>query len=280
MKIAWITDSTCFIDPEFANQHHIFVIPMNISFEQETYRDGVDITEEEFYQKLTASPNLPKSSQPALGELVSLYEELKKEYDLGIAIHLSSDLSGTCNSSKHAADIAGFPLELVDSRLISLPMKYMIEKGQEMIRQGMSPADTAAKLRTMYQDNQLFFMTGSLEQLHKGGRVSALQLLMGSLLQIKPVFSFQEGKAVPFEKVRSKKRALSYMISLLQNDLEKGVTIKKVFVLSGSAAEESLILQEQIRSLTPNIEIVTGPLGSAIGVHVGAGTIAISWFRE
>jgi DegV family protein with EDD domain len=252
---------------------------MNISFEQETYRDGVDITEAEFYQKLTASSTLPKSSQPALGEIVSLYEELKKEYDMGIAVHLSSDLSGTCNSSKQAADIAGFPLELVDSRLISMPMQYMIGKGQEMLQQGMSPADMAAKLRTMYQDNQLYFMIGSLEQLHKGGRVSALQLLMGSLLQIKPIFTFQEGKAIPFEKVRSKKKALSYMISLLQNDLEKAIDIKKVFVLSGGAEEESFVLQEQIRALSPEIEIVSGPLGSAIGVHVGAGTIAISWFR-
>ncbi len=279
-KIAWITDSTCYFEPDFAKQHSIFVTPMQISFDNETYRDGIDITEAEFYQKLIASPNLPKSSQPALGELVTLYEELKKEYDLGIAVHLSSELSGTVNTSKQAAEIAGFPLELVDSRLISLPMKYMIEKGQEMINQGISPADTAAKLRTMYQDNQFYFMIGSLDQLHKGGRVSALQMLMGSLLQIKPVFTFQEGKAVPHEKVRSKKKALSYMISLLQNDIEKGIQIKKVFILSGNAAEESLNLQEQIRLLDPDIEIITGPLGSAIGVHVGAGTIGVSWFKE
>src|SRR3954447_20427411 len=248
--IAWITDSTCYIEPQYAKQNHIFIIPMSISFDNETYKDGVDITEEEFYQKLTSSRNLPKSSQPALGDLVTLYEELKKEYDLGIAIHVSSELSGTANASKQAADIAGFPFELVDSKLISLPLGYMITKGQEMIHQGVSPSDVANKLRTMYKSNHLYVMVGSLEQLHKGGRVSALQMMMGSLLQIKPILMFQEGKIIPHEKVRSKKKALSYMVSLLKIDLEKGIHVKTVFVLEGSAAQESLNIQEQIRSLS------------------------------
>lgn len=279
-KIAWITDSTCYIEPEFAEQHHIFIVPMSISFDNETYKDGVDITEEEFYQKLTSSRNLPKSSQPAIGELVTLYEELKKEYDLGIAIHVSSELSGTANASKQAADIAGFPFELVDSKLISLPMGYMITKGQEMIQQGISPSEVANKLRTLYESNQLYVMVGSLEQLHKGGRVSAIQMMMGSLLQIKPILMLQEGKIIPHEKVRSKKKALSYMVSRLKSDLENGMQVKTVFVLEGSAAQESLTIQEKIRAVSRDIEIVTGPLGSAVGVHVGAGTIALTWFTE
>ena len=278
-KIAWITDSTCFIEPEYAKKNNIFIVPMSVSFDNETYRDGVDITEEKFYQKLTSSRTLPKASQSAIGELVTLYEELKKEYELGIAIHVSSELSGTASASKQAAEIAGFPLELVDSKLISLPMSYMITKGQEMIDQGGSPADVANNLRMMYKSNQLFVMIGSLEQLHKGGRVSAIQLMMGSLLKIKPILTFQEGKIVPHEKVRRKK-ALSYMVSRLQSDIEQGNHIKKVFVLDGMATLESLNIQEQIRSLYPEIELVSGPLGSAIGVHAGAGTIALTWFRE
>ena len=205
-KVAWITDSTCYIEPEYAKQNNIFIVPMSVSFENETYRDGVDITEEEFYQRLSSSRSLPKSSQPAIGEFVALYEELKKEYELGIAIHVSSELSGTASASKQAAEFAGFPLELVDSKLISLPMSDKITKGQEMIHQGESPADVANKLRMMYKSNQLFVMIGSLEQLHKGGRVSAIQLMMGSLLKIKSILTFQEGKIVPHEKVRSEKK--------------------------------------------------------------------------
>jgi DegV family protein with EDD domain len=279
-KIAWITDSTCYIEPEFAKQNNIFVVPMSISFDNETYKDRVDITDEAFYQKLTSSRNLPKTSQPALGGLVSLYEELKQEYDLGIAIHLSAELSGTANASKQAADIAGFPLELVDSKLISLPMGYMITKGQEMIRQGISPSNAANNLRTMYKSNHFYVMVGSLEQLHKGGRVSALQMIMGSLLQIKPILAFQEGKLIPHEKVRSQKKALSYMVSRLKDDLEQGINIKTVFILEGSAVQEALNIQEQIRSLSPDLKVVTGSIGAAVGAHAGAGTIALTWFKE
>jgi DegV family protein with EDD domain len=279
-KIAWITDSTCYIEPKFAKENHIFVIPMSISFDNETFKDGIDITEEEFYQRLTSTRDLPKSSQPPLGELVHLYEKLKSEYDLGIAIHVSSELSGTANASKQAADIAGFPLLLVDSKLISLPMFYMIRKGQDMIQQGVSASVVAEKLEMMYQSNHLYVMVGSLEQLHKGGRVSALQMVMGSLLQIKPILTFQEGKIIPHEKVRSQKKALSFMVSRLKDDLEQGINIKTVFILTGKAEEQSLSIQDQIRSISPEIEIVSGPLGSAIGVHAGAGTIALTWFRE
>ena len=107
-KIAWITDSTCYIEPDFAKENHIFVVPMSVTFENEQFRDGIDITEEEFYQKLTSSPQLPKSSQPQIGELVQLYEALKNEYELGIAIHVSSELSGTVNALNKQLTWLGF----------------------------------------------------------------------------------------------------------------------------------------------------------------------------
>ncbi|WP_191090644.1 DegV family protein [Niallia endozanthoxylica] len=279
-KIAWITDSTCYIDPEYAKQNNIFVVPIGITFENETYKDGIDIREEELYSKLSTSRTLPKTSQPVIGELVDLFEELKTEYDLAIAVHLSTELSGTANATKQAADMAGFPLELVDSRLISLPVAHLIRKGQELIREGVSPEDTATTLRAMYQSNKLYVMIGSLEQLHKGGRVSAIQMLMGSLLQIKPILTFEDGKLIPYDKVRSQRKALSYMVARLKDDLDQGVSIKTVYILEGSAKQEALSIQEQVRSLLPEIEIIIGPLGSAIGVHAGAGTIALTWFKE
>ncbi|WP_394232262.1 DegV family protein [Niallia oryzisoli] len=279
-KIAWITDSTCYIEPEYAKQNNIFVVPIEITFENETYKDGIDISEEELYSRLTSSRKLPKTSQPVIGDLVSLFEELKKEYDLGIAVHLSTELSGTANATKQAADMAGFPLELVDSRLISLPVAHLIRKGQEWIREGHSPEDTANKLRTMYPTNTLYVMIGSLEQLHKGGRVSAIQMLMGSLLQIKPILTFEDGKLIPYDKVRSQKKALSYMVAKLKDDLEQDIIIKTVYILEGGAKQEALSIEEQIRALSPDLEVVIGPLGSAIGVHAGAGTIALTWFRE
>ncbi|WP_428908205.1 DegV family protein [Niallia sp. Krafla_26] len=279
-KIAWITDSTCYIDPTFQKNNQIFIVPMNISFENETFKDGIDISEETFYQKLTSSPSLPKSSQPSIGELVELYENLKSQFDLGIAVHVSSELSGTVHTARQAAEIADFPLFIVDSKLISLPMFYMIRKAQNMVRDGIPISDVVRKLENMYRSNQLYVMVGSLEQLHKGGRVSTIQMVMGSLLKIKPILTFRDGKIIPCEKVRTNPKALLSMVSKLQNDIENGHRVETVFILSGKASAESEIVKEQIRSLFSEIEIITGPLGSAIGVHAGEGTIGISWFRE
>ena len=203
-KIAWITDSTCYIDPNYQKENHIFVVPMNISFENETFKDGIEISEDTFYERLTSSPTLPKSSQPSIGVLVDLYKTLKNEYDFGIAIHVSSKLSGTLNATRQAAEIADFPLLLVDSKLISLPMFYMIRKAQDLISQGIPPSDVVRKLENMYQSNQLYVMVGSLEQLHKGGRVSSIQMVMGSLLKIKPILTFQDGEILHIKKFAHK----------------------------------------------------------------------------
>lgn len=279
-KIAWITDSTATLDPGFIQKHSIIVLPIVINFDGEIYRDGIDITEEAFYEKLRVSKNLPKSSQPSIGELVELYEGLKKEYDRGIALHISTELSGTANASLEAAKIAGFPLELVDTRYISLPIGAMLEEGIKRIENGNSVEETATYLRTMHTKAQLYVSVGSLEQLHKGGRVSGAQLLLGSLLQVKPILTMKDGKIVPHDKVRSKKKALGQLIAYLEEALASGKNIATVFLLGGQAEEDVSYLEEKIRTTYPSIRIQTGTLGAAIGVHAGAGTIAIAWVEN
>lgn len=279
-KIAWITDSTCSLTPEFAKEHNIVIVPMIIDFNGDVYKDGVTISENEFYQKLSTSEQLPKSSQPSIGEMAEMYEELKKEYDMGIAIHLSSELSGTANASKQAANIAGFPLEMIDTRLISLPMAELIIKGKEMIESGVPPEETADKLRNMHKQNSLYVTIGSLDQLHKGGRVNTMQLMVGNLLQIKPILKLEDGKLEQYEKVRSKKKALGSLLTYLENDIQEGKIIKKVYLLNGNAGEEFEDFKEKVNEQFPNLQIVTGALGAAVGVHAGAGTVGIGWFEE
>jgi DegV family protein with EDD domain len=279
-KVAWITDSTSFFKNDFAEKNDIFIAPLGVSFENETYRDGVDISIIEFYQKLEHSKNLPKTSQPSIGDFISLYEKLKEEYEFGFAVHLSSELSGTFHTSKQAADIVGFPVYMIDSKLLSLPMSELILKGKELINSGFSADEVAVELSNLSSKNKLFVMVGSLEQLHKGGRVSSLQLMMGSLLQIKPILTIENGKVIPFDKVRSEKKAINYMVDLLKKDILNEEKIKKVFILHGNAEPVSHLLYEKVKELKDDIPIETGTIGPAIGVHTGSGTIAISWFVE
>lgn len=114
-SIAWVTDSTSTIDPAFARDHHIYIVPLRLILGQETYREGIDVTAEAFYEKMKDEPKV-SSSQPPIGEFIELYESLKGKYDDVIAIHCSSELSGTLHSSIQAAEIAEVPVVGIDSR--------------------------------------------------------------------------------------------------------------------------------------------------------------------
>lgn len=279
-KIAWITDSTCLLPQEVREQYHIYVLPNRIQFGQESFRDGVDLSEEEFYARLKEAKTLPTTSQPAIGETVELFETLKETYDLAIAVHVSSELSGTLNATRQAAEIADFPLFAVDSKLISLPMFEMIQKGNELLKQGAIPEEVADYLSHMHTHAHLYVTVGSLEQLHKGGRVSSIQLFMGSLLQVKPILTITNGKLEAFDKVRSRKKALTQLVSLFQEELSKGVSIEQVTILHAFAEEDARFLREKLHELAPQVAVKEGSLGAAIGVHAGEETIGMFWFNQ
>lgn len=279
-KIAWITDSTSSLDIESARESDIFVVPMGISFGKKTYKDGVDITDYEFYEMLDEYPELPKSSQPAIGDMVELYQELKLKYEMGIAIHVSSELSGTLQTSIQAAEIAGFPLEVIDSKALSLPMAELILIGKEMESNGFFPTVIVESLRKLTNNIELYVSVGSLEQLHKGGRVSSLQLKLGNLLKIHPVLRLENGKVVQHTQVRTKKNALKKMLAPLEYDISKDRQIDKVFILHANADEDAVFLEQSVQQIAPFVEIEVGVIASAIGVHTGNGTVAISWIKR
>lgn len=128
-KIAWITDSTCLMDPELAQNLQVHIVPLHVIFGEKSYREGLEISSEEFYEKMKTEPNLPSTSQPSIGSFVELYKELKTTFERGIAVHLSSIHSGTLSTSKMAAELAEFPVEAIDSKSALYPMTQMILEG-------------------------------------------------------------------------------------------------------------------------------------------------------
>lgn len=279
-KIAWITDSTSCIDSALAKEQDIHVVPLGISFGEETFRDGIDLTNEQFFDRLRTDSQLPKSSQPAVGDFVELYKKLKGEYEFGIAIHISGELSGTANASKQAAEIAGFPLEVIDSKSLSLPLYELIKRGQKMNEENFFPAVICETLRAAVEKNQLYVIVGSLEQLRRSGRVNPLQFMVGNMLKISPILTCTEGRLEKLMNARSHKKALDKMLDILEVEYTSGNRIKRVYVLHANANEDVAYLEESIQSISEDIEIFIGEIGAVIGVHAGEGTVGISWFDE
>lgn len=278
-KVAWITDTAAQLTDAFIQKHTIHILPLGVVFPDGLYRESIDLTQEEFYTKLHLEKFSPKTSQPPIGEMLALYEKLAAEgYDCAIALHLSSGLSGTFESSQSAANMSDFKVYPVDSKIGSFPMVKMIEVGQELLANGKSVEEVIAAIEAMTANAKLSFIPASLNQLHKSGRVSGTQTFLSNLLNIKVVIDFVDGKTVLIEKVRSNKRAKNSVTSLLRADMERG-SVPEVAVINCNNATDSEIWKEELLQEFPNLKVEVVALSVCVGVHAGEGTTGLSWVR-
>lgn len=280
-KIAWVTDTAALLSPQFIQEHSIHVLPLNIVFDEGALRETVDMTHDEFYDKLRTAKSHPKTSQPAFGEHVALYEKLKQQgYDCAIAIHTSERLSGTVTSSPMAAEQAGFKNYPIDSLIGSYPMQAMIEKGIELQKQGLEPEQIVEQILMMREKAELAFIPESLEQLHKSGRVSGTAMFLSNLLNIKLVIEYnKEGGVEVVQKVRADKRAKKAVIEKLQRAIEKS-SVKEVAIINCNNEHGANEWKKELRAQFPTITFTPTALSACVGVHAGEGTLGLTWVRE
>ncbi|MBP2242316.1 DegV family protein with EDD domain [Cytobacillus eiseniae] len=279
-KIAWITDSTAFITEELKNHPDVYVIPLSISFGNETFEDGIDLNTEQLYERINSSKEVPKTSQPSAGRFAELFERLKEKYDTAICVHISSKLSGTINSCLSGAELAGFPVEAVDSKSMSYAITTLLYKGMELVNKGMSSKEIAAFLQRDAEKSENYILLGNLDQFYKGGRMSGTSYLIGSLLKIKPIIRINSnGEFELFDKVRSEKKAVKRMLDLLGESYKKH-SISQVQILHGNVSEKAKELSAEIKALFPKLDIFIGEISSTIAAHSGEGTLATIWHNE
>lgn len=278
-KIAWITDTAAQLDDAFIQKHNVHVLPFGVVFSDRLYMESIDLTQEDFYNKLHLSKTSPKTSQPAIGEMLSLYEKLKLEgYDFAIALHVSSGLSGTFESAQAASKMTEFKVFTIDSKIGSFPMVKMIEIGNKLFADGKNVDEVVATINELTSKSKLSFIPASLNQLHKSGRVSGTQTFLSNLLDIKVVINFEDGKTVLKEKVRSNKRAKNIVTSLLRTDMEKG-SVPEVAVINCNNTADSEIWKEELLQEFPSLKVEVVALSVCVGVHAGEGTTGLSWVR-
>ncbi|MBU9713792.1 DegV family protein [Evansella tamaricis] len=279
-KIAWVTDSTAFMTQDLIDHPDVYSLPIVIMFDEKDYKDGIDITMNDLYERIKTGKTVPKTSQPPVGKFAKLYEDLKSEYETAIAVHISSKLSGTLDSSVAGKDMAGFEVEVVDSKSISYAMTTLIKKGMEYEKQGFSAKEIASNLRKETKNSENYILIGNLDQFYKGGRMNGVQFLLGSILQIKPILQIStEGEIELIEKVRSEKKAFNRIIEQLKLSYEKH-TIDQVQILHGNALYKAEELKKKVQEQFPALDIVVGDISSSIAVHAGEGTLGIIWHKQ
>jgi DegV family protein with EDD domain len=278
-KIAWITDTTATLSKEFIEKHQIHVIPLHVVINDTFYKETIDITAEDFYERMKNEEGKFQSSQPNIGDIVELYERLKEEYDFGIAIHASSTLTGTYQTSVMAAEMAGFKLFTIDSHTGSYPLSFLVKKGVELVEKGIEIDEVVSHLNSLRENTRLYLVPSNLDQLHKSGRVSGSQKILASLFNIKPILSIEDGAAKIKDKVRTEKKALAWLINNLKEDLDTK-TVKKVAIVHANDHEKAEGLEQIIKETFPSIETEKLMLITVAGVHTGVGTLGLSWVNE
>ncbi|MCA1214436.1 DegV family protein [Bacillus amyloliquefaciens] len=278
MKIAVVTDSTAYIPKEMREEHHIHMIPLQVVFGEKTFREETELDWRSFYKEVKNHDELPTTSQPSFGELIALYEELGKTYDAVISIHLSSGISGTYNSAASANTMVDhIKVYPFDSEISCLAQGFYALKAAQLIKDGVdSPEEIIKELEEMKKTVRAYFMVDDLSHLQQGGRLSSAQAFIGGLLKVKPILHFDNKVIVPFEKIRTRKKAISRIFELFGEDASKGIPMRAAVIHANREEEAADIIQE-LSGKYPHVEFYNSYFGAVIGTHLGEGAIGIGW---
>lgn len=279
-RVVVVTDSTAGMPADVVAQSGLRVIPLWVHFGETQFRDGVDITTEQFYPKLAASKKLPTTSQPSAGEFLEFYRGLAQEAEAIVSIHISSVLSGTVASALQARQmLEGVPVHVVDSRSTSMGLGLIALAAARAAAEGQSAEEVVALAERIVPKMHIIFAVDTLEYLHKGGRIGGASAFLGSLINIKPILQLQDGRIEALEKVRSRAKAAERLVEILVERAGRSRTLRGA-VVNALAPEEAKALQERLAAALPFVEMYSLGLSPAIGTHTGPGTIGAGFWAE
>lgn len=280
VKIAVLTDSTAYLSDERYKDEDLYMIPLSVILDNESYREEVDITSQEYFERIRNLKKLPTTTQPATGEIVTLFETLAKNYDAIISIHLSSKISGTYQNVITAATmVEGIQVFPYDSGISCAAQGYFALEAIRLSREGKTPTEILAQFDQLQTTLKAYFVVDDLQHLVRGGRLSNGAAIIGSMLKIKPVLHFDDKEIVVFEKIRSLKKALKRIETLLNEDAEKGYPIVAT-VIHANAEEEALKWKKHLEKTFPQIRFELSYFGPVIGTHLGEGSLGMTWIQD
>jgi len=279
-RIAIVTDSTADLPKEIAKKNAITVVPLKVNFQDKNYTEGVDITNQEFYEKLEESNTLPTTSQPSPSDFSKAYEDLlQQNYDSIISIHISDKLSGTRQSALIGGSELGKKISNfigINSQQVGIGTGLITIIAAESAAQKKGFDQVLEDINSAIENIQLYVLVDTLKYLEKGGRIGKAQAIAGSLLSIKPILTMKDGEIVDKDKVRTRKKGILEIIDLAKKYKETNGKIR--YVISHSMAlEDAQKLDKSLYSeLGVRSEFIS-EVGSVVGTHIGPGALFIAF---
>ncbi len=278
-KVAIVTDSTAYIPAELLKQYNISTVPLAVIWGTETYEDGVTIQPSEFYQKLKTAKVMPTTSQASILNMRNTFQRLlAEEYEV-FGIFISSKLSGTVQSAMQGRDeltSGKDKVHIFDSETTAMAMGFQALAAARAAAQGASIADCFAIAEKARANTGVYFMVDTLEYLHRGGRINSASKFLGTLLNMKPILTVQNGKVEAVERVRTKVKALDRVIEIVAEKTQ-GSNPVHIATLNANAEEDAKALLEKTAKVVNATETIFSGVSPVIGTHTGPGTLGIAY---
>lgn len=282
MGIRIITDSTSYINKEFVERYNIKVISLNVTIDGKSYREQ-DLDNSTFYDIIDKNAEIPKSSQPSMDEALNAFEEAAKAGDDIVGIFLSSDMSGTYSTANLIKDMVlkDYPdakIAIVDSKTNCMELGFQALQAARAAEKGKTIEEIIKICEVTKKNSRFLFIPETLKYLKKGGRIGNAAALLGSIFQIKPILTVEDGKTTVFDKVRTTKKAVSVMIEKVITDT-KDKKIGEIVVHHINCREKAIELSNILKDKF-NIKIEIQDIGPVIGLHVGPGCVGIAYYTN
>jgi DegV family protein with EDD domain len=280
LNTAIVLDSTADLPDAAERFPNWRVVPLYVRFGDESFKDGVEMTADEFYERLRHDPEFPRTSQPTPADFLRCYRDLN-EYERILSLHLSAKVSGTFTSAENAAEDVGHGVvHPVDTETASASVGLLALAIQRRLERGTTDEEIDELIDRYRRERGLLFTVDTLEFLQRGGRIGKARAFAGGLLHVKPILSIVDGEVAPVKRVRGEKKAFAELISAIESETtdEPGW---RFAVAHAAAPERAAELEAVIRERRPNADLeLDVPLGAVIGAHAGPGTLGLFWFRD
>jgi DegV family protein with EDD domain len=281
-KFALVTDSTAYIPVEYVKKHNITVAPQVLIWGNETLRDGIDITSDDFFSRLKTSKTMPSTSQVSPSSMQAIFQPLVEQGFEVLGIFISSKLSGTLQSAiqgKEMMGVSGEKVHLVDSQSTAMALGFQVLAASRALEAGATIQEGVALAEKAHAKTGVLFAVDTLEFLHRGGRIGGAQRFIGAALNLKPILELQDGKVEGIERIRTKTKAHDRILELV-TEKTKGKSNIRIASLHANAADDARALLDRVTKALNPVETIFTEVSPVVGTHTGPGTVGLAFMFD
>jgi DegV family protein with EDD domain len=281
-RISIVTDSTSYLPPDLVAQYGITVAPQVLIWGDQSFRDGVDISPQEFYNRLKSAKIMPSTSQVSPATMQSIFQPLVERGSSVLGIFISTKLSGTIQSAQQAKELmgsAGDRVTIVDSLSTSMSLGLITLAAARAAEQGASLEECVSVSEQARERSGVFFAVDTLEFLHRGGRIGGATRFIGSALNLKPILALRDGRVEGIERIRTRHKAHDRLLELLVERVQGKQGIRIAALHANAEADARALLERAAKPLGP-VEKILSEVSPVVGTHAGPGTVGLAFLYE